>query len=437
MMRSIRARLFAGLLLMFMAVAALVGLLTYQRILEETSELFDYQLRQMALSLRDQGSVAPRLQLGAEDSNSDFVIQIWDLFGTRIYLSRPGLPPINQAILGYSDLNLQGDRWRVFGLQTLGRVIQVAQPWQVRQHLAGRAALRAMIPLLLFPPLMALAIWWIVTRALAPLRRAADEVQKLDAGTLEAVTTHGMPTEVAPLVLELNRLLARLSQAIEIQRSFVADAAHELRTPLTAVRLQLQLLARAPDEAARQEALARLGEAVDRAGHLIAQLLTLARSEPGSANPTLARLRFDEVVRAGVADAAAYAQSRGSELSLEAADAPVTIEGEAESLRVLVRNLCDNALRYSPPGGTVRLQLESFGKAVRLTVDDSGPGIPAQERERVFDRFHRRSGSTEGGSGLGLAIVKAIAERHGAMLELGDSPLGGLRVMLEFRNTAG
>ncbi|MDT0498075.1 ATP-binding protein [Algiphilus sp. W345] len=436
-MRSIRARLFAGLLLMFVAVAALVGLLTYQRILEETSELFDYQLRQMALSLRDQGSVAPRLQLGAEDSNSDFVIQIWDLFGTRIYLSRPGLPPINQAILGYSDLTLQGERWRVFGLQTLGRVIQVAQPWQVRQHLAGRAALRAMIPLLLFPPLMALAIWWIVTRALAPLRRAADEVQKLDAGTLEAVTTHGMPTEVAPLVLELNRLLARLSQAIEIQRSFVADAAHELRTPLTAVRLQLQLLARAPDDSARQDALARLGEAVDRAGHLVAQLLTLARSEPGGANPSFARLRFDEVVRAGVADAAAHAQSRGSELSLEAADTPVTIEGEAESLRVLVRNLCDNALRYSPAGGTVRLQLESFGKAVRLTVDDSGPGIPAQERERVFDRFHRRSGSTEGGSGLGLAIVKAIAERHAAMLELGDSPLGGLRVMLEFRNAAG
>ena len=121
-MHSIRARLFAGLLLMFVAVAALVGLLTYQRILEETSELFDYQLRQMALSLRDQGSVAPRLQLGAEDSNSDFVIQIWDLFGTRIYLSRPGLPPINQAILGYSDLNLQGERWRVFGLQTLSLI---------------------------------------------------------------------------------------------------------------------------------------------------------------------------------------------------------------------------------------------------------------------------------------------------------------------------
>lgn len=426
-MRSIRARLFVGLLLMFLAVAALVGALTYERILDETSALFDYQLRQMALSVRNQGAV-PRLQLNAEDAGSDYVIQIWDLFGTRIYHSRPGLPQINQAVLGYSDLELQGERWRVFGLQTLGRVIQVAQPWRVREQLAGRAALRAMAPLLLFPPLMALAIWWIVTRALAPLRRAAAEVQRLDAGSLDPVATAGMPAEAAPLVLELNRLLSRLSRAIDTQRSFVADAAHELRTPLTAVRLQVQLLKRAPDDAARQEALVRLSDAVDRAGHLVAQLLTLARSEPGAAPPGGERVSLDEAVRAGVGDAAELADSLDASLELEADT--VRIQGEAEALRVLVRNLCDNALRYSPPGSAVRVRLYADGS---LFVDDSGPGIPPGEREQLFDRFRRRAGSAEGGSGLGLAIVKAIAERHGAAVALEDSPLGGLRVAVRFR----
>jgi len=427
-MTSLRARLLAGLLALVAAVSLLAGLLSYRRVLDATSTLFDYQLRQMALSLRAQIPVAPRIEVPPDQSDSDFVIQIWDPFGTRVYLSRPGLPMINRATLGYTDLVLQGQRWRVYALQTIDGVIQVAQPWSVREQLAREAALHVALPLLLLLPLLAAAIMIIVARGLLPLRRVTAEVQQRDAHSLSPIEAPGLPQEIAPLVAELNRLLTRLGASFDTQRAFVADAAHELRSPLTALRLQLQLLDRAPDETARMDARNKLGAAIERAIHLVEQLLTLARNEPEAARSSLQPLDLAEAARTGIADAHPLALARGSTLTLEAADG-VRVRGDADALRVLVRNLVDNALRYAPPGGQVQVAVrrEADGMA-RLEVDDSGPGIPPADRERAFDRFYRRSGAPEGGSGLGLAIVKAICERHGATIALGESPQHGLRV---------
>ncbi len=431
-MTSLRVRLLVGLLALVMAVSLLAGAVSYRRVLDETSTLFDYQLRQMALSLRNQISIAPRVELPPDQGDSDFVIQIWDPFGARVYLSRPGLPLINRATLGYDDVTLQGARWRVFSLQTIDGVIQVGQPWRVREQLAGEAALRVAVPLLLLLPLMAAAVAWIVSRSLRPLRRVTAEVQQRDVHSLAPIAAADLPQEVAPLVAELNRLLARLAEAFDAQRAFVADAAHELRSPLTALKLQLQLLARAPDDATRDDARGKLGAAIGRSMYLVEQLLMLARSESEASRVPLRPLALDEVARAGMADAHALAIARGTDLSL---DAPhrVTVLGDDNALRVLVRNLVDNAIRHSPPNGsvTVRVSADSAG-AAKLAVDDTGPGIPPAERERAFDRFYRRDGSSEGGSGLGLAIVKAIAGRHGATVALGEAPLGGLRVTLLF-----
>ena len=431
-MTSLRVRLLVGLLALVVAVSLLVGLVTYRRVLDETSTLFDYQLRQMALSLRSQISIAPRVELPPEQGDSDFVIQIWDAFGARVYLSRPGLPMINRATLGYDDVTLQRQRWRVYSLQTTDGVIQVAQPWRVREQLAGEAALRVALPLLLLLPLMAAAVAWIVRRSLLPLERVTTEVQRRDVHSLSPIEAPSLPQEVAPLIAELNRLLARLAIAFDAQRAFVADAAHELRSPLTALKLQLQLLARAPDEAAREEARGKLGAAIERSMHLVEQLLTLARSEPEVSRSLVNPLALEEVVRAGIADAHPLAATRGTEVSL---DAPghVVVHGDADALRVLVRNLIDNSIRYGPANGIVqvRVSAEPGGGAI-LQVDDSGPGIPEAERERAFDRFYRRDGSGEGGSGLGLAIVKAIAGHHDAAVMLGESPLGGLRVTVSF-----
>jgi signal transduction histidine kinase len=428
-MNSIRTRLSVALILLVALVSLTAAFVTYHRVLNETSTLFDYQLRQMALSLRAQVSLAPRIEIPPDHGDSDYVIQIWDVFGSRVYLSRPGLPLINQVVLGYTDLSLRGEDWRAYGLQTPNGVIQIAQPRRVRESLAGAAALRVVVPLILLLPVMVAFVAWIVGQGLRPLKAVTAEVQRRDVRSLSPLEAEHLPQEIAPLVSELNRLLQRLELAFSAQRDFIADAAHELRSPLTALRLQLQLLDRAPDEPARLEARERLGSAIERAIHLAEQLLTLARADPG---PAVAAASVDlrSIAAAVIADSHALALTRRIEVSLDAE--PTSVQGDAEGLRILVRNLIDNAVRYTPPGGTVRVKCFMGGIGPELDVQDSGPGIPDVEKHRVFDRFYRRTGVSETGSGLGLAIVKAVASRHSANVTLDDAPGGGLLVTVRF-----
>jgi two-component system OmpR family sensor kinase/two-component system sensor histidine kinase QseC len=428
-MNSIRARLSVALIVLVALVSLVAAFVTYHRVLNETSTLFDYQLRQMALSLRGQISLAPHIEVPPDHGDSDFVIQIWDIFGSRVYLSRPGLPLINQVVLGYTDLSLRGEDWRAYGLQTPNGVIQIAQPLRVRQGLAGAAALRVVIPLILLLPVMVAFVAWIVGQGLQPLKAVTAEVQRRDVRSLSPLAAERLPQEIEPLVSELNRLLLRLELAFSAQRDFIADAAHELRSPLTALRLQLQLLDRAPDEPARLEARDRLGSAIERAIHLAEQLLTLARADPGPAIAT-APVDLGSIAAAAIADSHALALSRHTDVSLDAE--PLVVQGDAEGLRILMRNLIDNAVRYTPPGGTVRVKCFMGDNGPELNVADSGPGIADAEKYRVFDRFYRRTGVSETGSGLGLAIVAAVAHRHAARVILGDAPGGGLLVMVRF-----
>jgi two-component system OmpR family sensor kinase/two-component system sensor histidine kinase QseC len=428
---SIRARLLVALLSVVIAVSILAGVLTYRRVLAETSTLFDYQLRQMALSLRAQVLLAPRVELPPEQGDTDFVVEIWDLLGTRVYVSRPGLPIIGRPVLGYEDLTLQGQPWRIYGLRTLSGVIQIGQPLAVRQSFARAAAVRVMIPLLALLPVLGVAVAWVVGSSLAPLRRVVAEVRRRDARSLAPVAIGELPEEIAPLLDQLNRLLARLEAAFAAQRAFIADAAHELRSPLTAVRLQLQLLDRAPDQSARTRARSELGAAVERATHLIEQLLALARSDPQDTHTELRPLALETAAAEAIRDTHALALTRRIELDLDA-EPNGLVRGDAESLRVLVRNLVDNAVRYTPEGGQVHVSSHRSGATVTLQVSDTGPGIPAGERARAFDRFYRRANAPAGGCGLGLSIVKAIADRHGALVSLDDAPGGGLTVSVAF-----
>jgi len=310
-------------------------------------------------------------------------------------------------------------------------VIQVAQPRQIRQKLAADAALRSVAPLLFIAPLLALVIWWLAALTLAPLSRVAADVRERDEHSLQPLPGDGLPDEVAPLVQSLNALLQRLGASLQTQRAFVADAAHELRSPLTALKLQLQLLQRAPDEASRSAAIGALGEGITRAARLVEQLLALARSEPGAQPRAATRIDLSELVRQAVADTLPLAQARGTALALFA-DAPVAVNGDAAALTALVRNLADNAVRYSPPGARVELRVSMEAGVPTLTVDDNGAGIPPEDHERVFDRFYRRASGDEPGSGLGLAIVRSVAEQHGARVGLATSKLGGLQVTVSF-----
>jgi signal transduction histidine kinase len=429
MMRSIRARLLAGLLLLMAVMSLIVGSITYRRVLAETSLLFDYQLRQMALSLGDQASFLSGYTQ-PHPENSDFVIQIWDVFGTRIY--SPGLPFLDKAILGYSDLVVQNERWRVYALATETSVIQVAQPWSAREKLARESALRVLLPLLLLLALMAAVAAWIVARAMRPLKSVTTELEHRDIHSLAPLTAADLPTEVSPLVEELNRLLERLSAAFASQRAFVADAAHELRSPLTALSLQLQLLERARDEPDRELATTRLRAATDRATHLVSQLLTLARHEPEAQPQAASAAALELIARDAAADVQPLAQQRRIDIQLDAT-AAISVRADAEALRILARNLIDNAVRYSPEGSTVRVRVFRAPEGLAtLEVTDQGPGIAPADRSRAFARFYRAPGATEGGTGLGLAIVKAIADRHDAKIELGDNTPQGLRVLVSF-----
>jgi two-component system OmpR family sensor kinase/two-component system sensor histidine kinase QseC len=430
-MNSIRARLVLALAILVAVVSMLAAAVTYRRVLNETSDLFDYQLRQMALSLRGQITMAPQIEVPPEQEDADFVVQIWNPFGTRVYLSRPGLPMIGQVVLGYTDLTLRRENWRAYGLQTPQGVIQIAQPISVREALARAAAGRVVIPLLALLPVMVAFVAWIVGRGLLPLRHVTAEVQRRDVRSLSPLAAANLPREIAPLVDELNRLLARLEGSFAAQRAFIADAAHELRSPLTVLRLQMQLLDRAPDPAARLEARERLGAAVERAIHLVEQLLTLARSDPGEAAPKHEPVELAAVARAAIEDSRVLAATRHIDLGLEAG-APGVVRGDAEALRTLARNLVDNAVRYTPPGGRVQVLCRALAQGTVLEVQDTGPGIAAADRERVFDRFYRHPTATATGSGLGLAIVKAIAAQHGAEVTLGEAEGGGLRVTVRF-----
>jgi two-component system OmpR family sensor kinase/two-component system sensor histidine kinase QseC len=285
------------------------------------------------------------------------------------------------------------------------------------------------VPLAIAAPLVALAVWWLVGLSLAPLRNLVAAVRARGAETLTPLPLAGLPSELAPLGAALNALLARLDASFEAQRAFVADAAHELRSPLTALKLQLDLARRAPDEATRTRALAELAAGTERMRHLIEQLLVLARAEPGGAGSANGDADLSEIARQATADAVPLAASRGMELELDA-ERPLRVSGDEAALRILLRNLIDNAVRYAGTGGRVQVQVSENADQAVVRVDDSGPGIPPAERARVFDRFYRRDGGDTTGSGLGLAIVRAIADRHGAAVDLSDSPLGGLRAEL-------
>lgn len=431
-MNSIRVRLSAYLLLAAVLTALVIGGITYRFALSENERLFDYQLRQIALSLRDHGFVdSPRSTYGSDGQPLEVVIQIWTANGAILYLSHPGNPVPERITPGYSDVTAGQRRWRVYCMTTANRIIQVAQPLELRRDLAASAAVRSLTPLLAFAPVMAMLIWWLVGSSLSPVRRLASEVQQRDVHSLEKVSTENMPDEIAPLAHALNLLLARLKHAFARQRAFVADAAHELRSPLTALKLQLQLLAQAPDDMARQDAMDKLHAGVDRATHLIEQLITAARTEPDERTANAERVDLVETTRQGMADIFWFAQQRRTQIGLDAPE-HAGIAADAAGLRILIRNLLDNAIRYAPEEGSVRVTISRQPGTVTLSIEDDGPGISEADEKRVFDRFYRANQHDQAGSGLGLSIVKNVADQHKAGITLGRSDLGGLKVSVIF-----
>jgi two-component system OmpR family sensor kinase len=410
--------------------------MAYRAALAEADELFDLQMRQMALSLSPGfpvGGQGAQSDAGDGDDQVDFVVQVWTADGLRLFRSTARAELPQRAVLGFSSIKARGTTYRLFAFDTGSQVIQVAQDERVRQSMAAKLALRTVLPSLAWVPLLMMLVWWVVSLSLAPVRRVQRQVAARQPDELGALAEDHLPDEIRPLVQELNLLFGRVTQAFEAQKHFVADAAHELRTPLAALKLQVQTLRRATDDASRELAISRLNAGIDRATRLIEQLLVLARQQSGgdaAGEPVL--LDLASTVQTVVAELAPASEAK--QLSLQSTDlAPCQVRGHPEALHILVRNLLDNAIKYTPPGGTVQVMLQTVAGQAVLRVEDSGPGISPEDRSRVLDRFYRVAGSQVGGSGLGLAIVKAIADMHHAQIRLEpSSSLGGLLLIVSF-----
>lgn len=378
-------------------------------------------------------------------ANDAILFQVWE--------TRPGLPAhllfhaagANDGPLtrldGFSETQWRGDRWRFYSERSPDgrRQVQVAQSHDIRFALAQDAAIRLLLPLLAGLPLLALAAWIAVSRSLAPLGRIAAHLEQRRPEATEPVARDALPDEVAPLVTALDRLFARIGRVLENERQFTANAAHELRTPLASLKTQAQVALRAPKEETRERALHQVLEGADRLGRLVDQLLTLARLDPTLRECPGRPVDLLPIAREVLAQQAPAALERGVSLALEAPpEGTLPTLGNPDLLAILLRNLVDNGVRYSAPAapgqeGQVRVRLERTPGGAVLRVTDSGPGIPADQREAALGRFTRLAPERAEGSGLGLSIVARIAALHGASLSLAEGPEGrGLAVTVGF-----
>lgn len=424
-MKSIRKRILSWLLIGQLLAATLAGAITFIYVRGEFEDLLDARLVQLAYSVSTEGQpvippYSPINRWDDEDEDDDFIIQVWQDDGTLVLrgASEDGYPDLSKE--GFSSLESGGKLWRNFVLLRGNRFVQVSQPHSDRMEVCSEVALGAVTPVLVMIMVFSGVIWISVSYGLRPLENIARAISTRQPYSLDPLPLDkSLPEEVRLLVEALNTLLRRLSLSMEGQRKFIADAAHELRTPMTAVQLQAQLLQRATGEKEREQALRQIRLGTARASHLIHQLLTLARLEPEDWHRPFTTVNLSQIMKFVVSEHVPFAVSKEVDLGV-AHDDPVSIKGDAESLRIMIGNLIDNAVRYTPSGGRVDVSLRRTDHQVQIEIQDNGPGIPEAERSHVFERFYRRPNSKESGSGLGLAIVHEIVVRYQGQVILGE-----------------
>lgn len=442
-LRSLQARVLAlalaSLIIVWLAAAAF----TWVEAQGELDELLDGHLAQAAALLivrqvdeieepeGDERIDAPALHRYAPK----VAFQVWRKRELVARSANAPSTPMAEMRSGFATTTIAGERWRVFAAQGRDRKVQV----YVGEELDSRASILEgllsglIAPMLVALPLLALLLWWAVRRGLLPLRRLSQAIAAREPRMLQPIAAgDGLPSEIVPLVAALNGLFERIAALLETERRFTADAAHELRTPIAAIRAQAQVAQGAGgDDAQRAQALAATLAGCDRATRLVEQLLTLARLESAAEGPR-ETVDLPAIAREVLADLAPTAMARRQSLELEA-DATAPVRGSATLLAVMVRNLADNALRYSPEGArvVVNVALEN-GRAV-LRVEDGGPGLDDAQQQRLGERFFRVLGTAAPGSGLGWSIVRRIAAVHRAQISTARSAtLGGLAVRVVF-----
>ncbi|MDR2000518.1 MAG: sensor histidine kinase N-terminal domain-containing protein, partial [Zoogloeaceae bacterium] len=433
--RRLLKRLLGGLAVCWLVVMAWSYIETHH----EIDELLDKQLivesdTLLAIASHEAGEMMP-----FDDHRSrhdykhlkNFRFQIWDDEGQLLMVS-PNAPAIPMADAdGFStrtDATGGNHHWRYYAQWSEDRTLRiiVGQNDKVRHELIGKVLWQLLLPALFGLPIIGAWLWLTIRQGLRPLNQVAEQIAARRPERLDALEPATAPEEIRPLVESINKLFKRVAQTMEVEKRFTADAAHELRTPLAGLAAQAQVALRARDEAERQHALEQLIASSRRSARLVDQLLTLARLDPSAPMP-VGQVQLNHLAGEVCALNGPLAVTGGVTLELDAA--PAAITGDPDLLHILLRNLIDNAIRYTPSGGRVLVSV----KDKTITVTDSGIGIPAAEREQVFDRFYRLAGQEKEGSGLGLSIVARIVDLHHAHIQLADGYETGLKVTVTFR----
>ncbi len=449
-MTSIRRRLLFWFLLLSLIGWGVTMAATWFQVRDEIEEVYDGNLIQKAHELAE---MVPVLMAPGESGPGQGQLQLKELLkslshptsdnfyaatlSARIWwhgkplhsaVSPQTLPHPGNQVMETSNGMREWRRYTYYDAKNQV-LVEVTEQHNARSHIIREIAGAAIQPLLVLVPLLAIGAWLAVSRGLLPLGQVVKSLHHRKPNDLRAIEMRGAPVEIRPLLEALNHLFERVRVAMRRERQFAGDASHELRTPLAALRVQAQLASRTPDPAQRERALTRLVQGIDRATHVVEQLLILARLEPAEQLPDPTPVALAPLVQAQQEGLSHLAEAKQVRLRLSCVDGQVT--GNAEMLSVLLRNLLDNAIRYTPEGGEVRLGCMELDGGMVVLVEDSGPGIEPAQRERMLKRFTRGS-QDQPGCGLGLSIVERIAQLHHARLLFDDSALGGLQVRVIF-----
>ncbi|TAK74337.1 MAG: two-component sensor histidine kinase [Gammaproteobacteria bacterium] len=386
-------------------------------------------------SIEAKGDIINYLLRSQPMTGQVFLFQIWK--DDKLLMHSPNYPGVmlKNAPYGFSDRKINGNEWRVYSVYDPkgGLKVIVAELYNLRRELANDIARSNANALLITYPVFGILIWFIISIALRSISRVTTEISNRASTYLEPVQLTEIPNEIKPLVAELNQLFIRLKLAFERNKRFAADAAHELRTPLAALKTNAQVALKADNEADRNKALQKVIESVDRSSHVVAQLLTLSRLDEEDVLTDLKLMDLHKLAIEIIAYLAPHALEKDIEIELAPPPADVIVLGNDTAIGILIRNVVDNAIRYTPPKGEVNVSIVDTGTQIIFRVVDTGPGVPIELRERVFERFYRILGTKASGSGLGLAIVSQIAALHHAEIYLATPPNGiGLQFDVAF-----
>lgn len=447
MIRSIRQFLLISLLISITIASSISAIGNYLQDKQVTQAYLDEQLVKVfafAEALNNAAKSDPKTRKDLATlihqtkpaATQHMLFQVWNKQGKLLLSSITGASESLQNIpIGFSDREINHQNWRVYADydQNNGSKIVVAELYDIRNKLADDITRSNAYILLVTYPIFGILVWVIVGLALRSITRVTGEISNRASTYLEPVDATQIPIEIKPLVIELNQLFIRLKLAFERNKRFAADAAHELRTPLAALRTQAQVALKADNEADRNNSLLKVIQGVDRSSHMVAQLLTLSRLGQEEALNDVKPVDLHKLATEIIAYLVPVALEKNIEIELAPPPPEVMILGNDTALGILIRNIVDNAIRYTPENGEIKVQVVNTPDNIILRVADSGPGIPPELRERVFERFFRILGTTAPGSGLGLAIVSQIADLHYAHVSLNSPPSGkGLQFDVAF-----